>query len=119
MAFKFSKTSTFKHRVDVTVPSDDPDKPHKGHFIATSTRYTKERLRELTEPETAPGDADFIRQTLVKTEGFEVEGVDPSDQNALLEVIINDIALSSCYLREYMAASASAVEKNSARSSRR
>lgn len=119
MSFRFAKTDTFKHRVDVIVPSDDPDKPHKGSFVATSQRYTKEKLRELTDADAGSGDADFIRQTLVKTEGFEVEGIDPSDQAALREVIISDIALSSCYLREYMAASASAAEKNSARSSRR
>lgn len=119
MSFKFLKTDTFKHRVEVAVPSDNPDKPHKGSFVATSQRYTKEKLRELTDPDTGLNDPEFIRATLVKTEGFEVDGIDPADQNALREIIIDDIALSSCYLREYMAASASAAEKNSARSSRR
>jgi len=117
--FKFIKTETFKHRVEVVVPSDDPDRPHRGSFVATSQRYGKERLRELTDPDSGVGDQQFIRQTLVRVEGFEVEGIDPADQAALREVIVEDIALSSCYLRDYMAASASAAEKNSARSSRR
>lgn len=120
MSFTFKKTDTFKHRVEVVVPSDDPDKPHKGSFIATSKRYTKERFNELIKAEDGSDNtSEFIRQTLVKVEGFDVEGVDPNDQNALRETLIEDLALSSCYVREYAAASASVAEKNSPRSSRR
>lgn len=118
MSFVFKKTDTFKHRVDVVVPGDDPNKPHTGHFFATSRRYSKDKIRELTEPDTAPGDDEFIRHTLVKVEGFEVEG-GTNDQEALREAIISDPSLSAAYLREYFKASTGAAEKNSARSSRR
>lgn len=118
MSFIFKKTDTFKHRVDVVVPSDDPDKPHKGSFVATSKRYSKEKLRELTDPDTGVGDAEFIRETLVGLDGFSVDGLS-NDPEALREVLIGDIALSAHYLRSYMEAAASVAEKNSARSSRR
>lgn len=118
MGFTFKKTDTFKHRVEIVVPGDDPDKPHKGSITCTSKRYSKDKLKELTDIDTGLGDQEFIRATLVKVEGFEVEGA-TNDQTLLIDTIAEDIALSSCYLREYMAASASAAEKNSARSSRR
>lgn len=118
MSFKFVKTDTFKHRVDVVVPSDDPNKPHTGHFVATSRRYAKDKLRELTTEDTAPGDDEFIRGTLINVEGFEVDG-GTNDQEALRETIIGDSALSAGYLKSYFQASNGVAEKNSLRSSRR
>ena len=119
MAFKFVKTETFNHRVDVVVPGEDPNKPLTGHFTATSRRHDKDKIRELTDPETAPGDAEFVRLTLVKLEGFEVDGVEPSNQDQLRDVLIADPALSACYIRDYLKAAMGVAEKNSARSSRR
>ena len=118
MSFKFVKTDTFKHRVDVVVPSDDPNKPHTGHFFATSRRYSKDKLRELTAEDTAPGDDEFIRQTLIQVDALEVEG-GTNDQQALRETIIGDSALSAGYLKSYFQASNGVAEKNSLRSSRR
>lgn len=117
MSFKFVKTDTFKHRVDVVVPSDDPNKPHTGHFFATSRRHSKDKLKELTE-EAAQGDDEFIPQTLINVEGFEVEG-GTNDQQALREAIMGDQALSTSYVKSYFAALNGVAEKNSPRSSRR
>lgn len=119
MAFKFVKTDSFKHRVEVTVPGDDPDKPLTGHFTATSRRHDKARLRDLTDPDTAPGDVEFVRLTLVKVDGLEIDGVDPANQDQLREEVAADPSLCTAYIRDYLRASMGAAEKNSARSSRR
>lgn len=113
MSFTFKKTDTFKHRVEVVVPSDDPNKPYTGHFFATSRRHPKDSIKEITSD-----DDDFIRQTLVKLEGFDVEG-GTNDQEALRETIIGDSALSAGYLKSYFEAANGVAQKNSPRSSRR
>lgn len=117
--FRFIKTNTFKHRVEVSIPGDDPDRPISGSFICTSKRHDKDAFRDLVDGKQGGGDEDFIRETLVSVEGLEVEGIDPGNQAALIDVIARDVALSAAYISGYAKASVGAAEKNSARSSRR
>lgn len=116
--FRFVKTSTFKHRVGVSIPSDDPNQPLTGSFVCTSKRHDKGQFRDLVDGGSGD-DEEFIRETLVAVEGLEVEGVDPANQAALIDVIARDVALSAAYIRDYAKASVGAPEKNSGRSSRR
>lgn len=116
--FRLVKTHTFRHRVDVTIPGDDPDKPITGSFTCVSKRHDKDAFRELVDGRDG-GDEAFIRETLVRVEGLEIEGVDPGDQQAMIDVIARDVALSAAYIRDYAKAAVGAAEKNSGRSSRR
>ncbi len=61
--FRLTKTNTFRHRVDVSIPSDDPDLPITGSFVCVSKRHDKDAFRDPTVGRDG-GDEAFIRETL-------------------------------------------------------
>lgn len=121
--FKIVTTDRFKHRINLSIPSDNPDKPHTGQFIGTFKRLSKAQLEAINKrddnDDEAVADAkkrDFLDDVLLEVEGVVDDAGNPISSADAVALVKSDLAISSQTVQQYIDASLGVGAKNSVKS---
>lgn len=114
MSLKLKKVSTFKSRVTVQQPGDNPERPSEATFVAEFKYLDRDAFDALMA--SSPSDAEFLDTVLVGATEISDESGAPAPFEAAKAAIAGDLSLSAATVRAFMEAISGAREKNSLRS---
>lgn len=114
MSLKLKKIDTFKARVTVQQPSDNPDKPNEATFVAEFKYIDSDAFDALMERE--PTDKEFIDEMLVGVSEIQDETGAGVPFEAAKSAIKADMALRSATAMQCIERLSGAREKNLRRS---
>ena len=113
MPIKIRKTDKYAMRIEIEIPTEDPDVVEKGDFVAMVPIPTQEFAEEIDEL-ARKGNSPELWDTLI----LSVSGIEdpetkkeypPADQLAMVK---KDLRLARATLNQYRADARQAISKN-------
>lgn len=107
------KTETWKTNVQVALPSDNPDKPTQGTFVAEFRHFSKPALRDLMARAQSGevDDSQLLDEVLVGVSGIGPEVGEEYPAADQLAMVRDHVALSVAAIKAFTNGVSGAVGK--------